>query len=283
MSLDTWLLNVVSFRACSPAAVERRRRRDAAFIGMHFGAFVAQPVVFVAHAALIVIALVAIGRWPAPMSGIRGRIEAGSCLGIARHRHPHDRSRRLRATPLLPRIVPAVHVAFALVLRGNELDAGLCRRRATARRLAAFLIFIHANGGAPGPGSAPPLLLTRGSLFGARGAQDVAHRVIAFVAGVSEERLIGIRGETHRERPRPHPRVRIVHGHRPFDDARSSRHEPFDQLLLRRAVPVGGSHVRRFDDERVAFPVATRIAHVRALPLRGLLSSLMMRVSCTIS
>ncbi len=57
-------------------------------------------------------------------------------MGIAGHRHPHDRSRRLRATPLLPWIVPAAARGIrARAAREQIVDAGVCRGRATARRL----------------------------------------------------------------------------------------------------------------------------------------------------
>src|SRR5687767_12051341 len=65
-------------------------------------------------------------------------------------------------------------------------------------------------------------------LGGARRAEDVAHRVIAFMAGVLED-LLGVidLGQRHHVSPRPSPGVRILEGHTPLDDARRQGSESF--------------------------------------------------------
>ena len=49
-------------------------------------------------------------------------------------------------------------------------------------------------------------------VLGARRAQDVAHRVVAFVAGVFEQVAIRAAHQRNAQRPRPHPRLRVVDG-----------------------------------------------------------------------
>ena len=157
MSLDTWLLNVVSFRyvhllLSNVAGVAMRHS-----LGSHFGAFVEQPVVFVAHAVLIVIALVAIGRWllrrcpvsadelkPVLVWGLLGTGILMTAAGVFVQRHYYLG------------LFPLPYVAFALVLRGNESWMPVYVVAALQLVVsAAFLTFIHANGGAPGAGFGP--------------------------------------------------------------------------------------------------------------------------------
>src|SRR5688572_25990954 len=71
-------------------------------------------------------------------------------------------------------------------------------------------------------------------LCGSRRAEDVAHRVIAFVTRVLEDLLRVIHlGQRHHVRPRPCPGVRALEGHTPFDDVRRDGGESLghDHLL----------------------------------------------------
>src|SRR6188508_335105 len=51
-------------------------------------------------------------------------------------------------------------------------------------------------------------------------AQDVEHRVVAFVAGVLGHRVIVIQLERQPNRPRARPRLRIIEGHVPDEQRR---------------------------------------------------------------
>lgn len=157
MSLETWLRNVISFRyvhllLSNVAGIAMRHS-----LGSHFGAFVANPAVFVAHAVLIVMTLVAIGRWllrrcpvfaeeskPLLVWGLLGTGILMTAAGVFVHRHYYLG------------LFPLPYVTFALVLRGDE--SWMPVYVAAALQLvvsAAFLIFIHTNGGAPGAGFGP--------------------------------------------------------------------------------------------------------------------------------
>ncbi len=152
MSPKTWLLNVASFRyvhllLSNVAGVAMRHS-----LGSHFAAFVAHPVVFVAHVALIVMTLFALGRWlvrrcPLPVNELKpllvwGLLGAGiliTAAGVFVQRHYYLG------------LFPLPHVAFALVLRGNKSWMPVYVVAALQLVVsAAFLIFIHTNGGAPG-------------------------------------------------------------------------------------------------------------------------------------
>ena len=151
-SPKTWLLNVVSFRyvhllLSNVAGIAMRHS-----LGSHFAAFVAHPVVFVAHVALIVMTLFALGRWlvrrcPLPVNELKpllawGLLGAGilmTAAGVFVQRHYYLG------------LFPLPHVAFALVLRGNKSWMPVYVVAALQLIVsAAFLLFIHANGGAPG-------------------------------------------------------------------------------------------------------------------------------------
>src|SRR5688572_822911 len=99
----------------------------------------------------------------------------------------------------------------------------------------------------------------------ARRAEDAAQPLVALVAGVLEDGVLVVAREPHAKGPRLHPGGRVVEGDRPFDRVLRRRPEPLDGLeparraTERRFLEV----VRAFDDERVAFPVAARVAHVR--------------------
>ncbi len=152
MSPKTWLLNVVSFRyvhllLSNVAGVAMRHS-----LGSHFAAFVAHPVVFVAHVALIVMTLFALGRWllrrcPMPVNELKpllvwGLLGTGilmTAAGVFVQRHYYLG------------LFPLPYVAFALVLRGGKSWMPVYVVAALQLVVsAAFLIFIHTNGGAPG-------------------------------------------------------------------------------------------------------------------------------------
>src|SRR5215203_6727143 len=63
-------------------------------------------------------------------------------------------------------------------------------------------------------------------LCGARRAEDVAHRVISFVAGVLEHLLRGVDlGQRHHIGPRPCPGIGVLKRDAPFDDGRRDGRE----------------------------------------------------------
>jgi hypothetical protein len=152
LSPKTWLLNVVSFRyvhllLSNVAGVAMRHS-----LGAHFTAFVAHPVVLVAHVALIVMTLFALGRWllrrcPMPGTEVKtllawGLVGTGilmTAAGVFVQRHYYFG------------LFPLPYVAFALVLRGDKSWMPVYVVAALQLVVSvAFLIFIHANGGAPG-------------------------------------------------------------------------------------------------------------------------------------
>lgn len=152
ISLQSWLLNVVSFRyvhllLSNVAGVAMRHS-----LGSHFDAFVAQPVVLVAHLALVVISLVGIARWflrrcptaaddlkPLLVWGLLGTGILMTVAGVFVQRHYYLG------------LFPLPYVAFALALQGNKSWMPVYVVAALQLVVSvAFLIFIHANGGAPG-------------------------------------------------------------------------------------------------------------------------------------
>jgi hypothetical protein len=154
LSPKTWLLNVVSFRyvhllLSNVAGVAMRHS-----LGSHFAAFVAHPAVFVAHIALIVMTLFALGRWllrrcPLPAGELRPLLVWGvlgtgilmTAAGVFVQRHYYFG------------LFPLPYVAFALVLRRDKSWMPVYVVAALQLVVsAAFLIFIHTNGGAPGAG-----------------------------------------------------------------------------------------------------------------------------------
>ena len=152
VSMHTWLLNVVSFRyvhlmMSNVAGVAMRHS-----LGSHFGAFVAQPAVLAAHLALIVVALVAIGRWvlrrcpvaaeelkPLLVWGLLGTGILMTVAGVFVQRHYYLG------------LFPLPYVAFAVALQGNKSWMPVYVVAVLQLVVSvAFLIFIHVNGGAPG-------------------------------------------------------------------------------------------------------------------------------------
>src|SRR6185436_9317414 len=106
-----------------------------------------------------------------------------------------------------------------------------------------------------------------GFFFGSGGTQDVAHPVVAFVAGVLKRLLALVSlGEVHRKRPRLRPGVRIVEGHRPLHRVGSQDREALGhlELVARSAVRRLVGEVRRLDHERVAFPMPSPVTDVLA-------------------
>jgi hypothetical protein len=157
MSPKIWLLNVVSFRyvhllLSNVAGIAMQHS-----LGSHFAAFVAHPIVFVAHLALIAMTLFALGRWllrrcPMPVTELKpllvwGLLGTGilmTAAGVFVQRHYYLG------------LFPLPHVAFALVLRGDTSWMPVYVVAALQLVVsAAFLTFIHANGGAPGAGFGP--------------------------------------------------------------------------------------------------------------------------------
>jgi hypothetical protein len=87
------------------------------------------------------------------------------------------------------------------------------------------------------------------------------------VTRVFEQRLVVVR----RERiAKVHGRSQVFGSSTVIDHSITpapTGNEPLDELHRRRAVAVCGARIEvgRFDDERIAFPVAARLAHVRQL------------------
>lgn len=152
VSLQSWLLNVVSLRyvhllLTNVAGVAMRHS-----LGSHFGAFVSQPVVLVAHLALVVVTLMAIGRWvlrrcpvaaqelkPLLVWGLLGTGILMTVAGVFVQRHYYLG------------LFPLPYVAFALALQGNKSRTPVYVVAALQLVVSvAFLIFIHVNRGAPG-------------------------------------------------------------------------------------------------------------------------------------
>jgi hypothetical protein len=157
VSPQSWLLNAISFRyvhllLSNVAGVAMRHS-----LGSHFDTFVAQPVVFVAHIALVVATLVGIGRWflhrcPAAAGEMRpllvwGLLGTGLLMtvaGVFVQRHYYLG------------LFPLPYVAFALALQWNKSWMPVYVVAALQLVVsAAFLIFIHTNGGAPGADFGP--------------------------------------------------------------------------------------------------------------------------------
>jgi hypothetical protein len=151
-SLQSWLLNVVSFRyvhllMSNVSGVAMRHS-----LGSHFDAFVAQPVVLIAHLALVVVALAAVGRWllrrcPTAAEELKSLLVWGllgtgilmTVSGIFVQRHYYLG------------LFPLPYVAFALALQGNKSWMPVYVIAALQLVVSvAFLTFIHMNRGAPG-------------------------------------------------------------------------------------------------------------------------------------
>src|SRR5262245_6655202 len=103
------------------------------------------------------------------------------------------------------------------------------------------------------------------ALLRAGDAEEVAHRVVAFVTGVLERALVGPR-QAHRERPGPRPGRRIVKRHRPLHRLRTRGREALNQAqpIARSPVRHFICEVRRLDHERVALEMSARVSHVLA-------------------
>src|SRR5689334_8756605 len=116
------------------------------------------------------------------------------------------------------------------------------------------------------PGRTCRLLLLRG----ARRAENPPQPFVALVAGVLEDRVLVVAREPHPEGPRLHPRRGVVEGDRPLDRVLRGRTKALDRLQPARgtAESRGFEVVRALDHQRVAFPMAARIAHVRLQLLR---------------
>lgn len=152
LSPKTWLLNVVSFRYVHLLLSNVGGIAMWHSLGSHFARFVAHPVVFVAHVALLGMTLFALGRWllrrcpmavhelkPLLVWGLLGTGILMTAAGVFVQRHYYLG------------LFPLPYVAFALVLRGDKTWMPVYVVAALQLVVsAAFLIFIHTNGGAPG-------------------------------------------------------------------------------------------------------------------------------------
>src|SRR5262245_3745907 len=99
---------------------------------------------------------------------------------------------------------------------------------------------------------------------GAGRAQHVLQSEVSFVARVFVDETVNAIPR-HLHRPRPRPRLRIGNGELIVDRPVARARKPFDQthilrrVLERRTARFVGE-IRRFDDERVAFPATARVA-----------------------
>src|SRR4029453_11437024 len=114
-------------------------------------------------------------------------------------------------------------------------------------------------------------------LFGrASCAENVVDSLVAFVTLVLLDRLGVVPRQRHGERPWPRPRGWIVHRDRPVDQARRRRRKALDDAKrrgIRVAIRASLLEVRGLDDERVALPVASRVAHVEVNIRSGMWSA----------
>ena len=85
------------------------------------------------------------------------------------------------------------------------------------------------------------------------------------MARVLEERLLWIVRQSHGKRPGPDPGLRVIHRDRPLEPARSNGLEPLDEDQVRGRVPISRARIEvgRLDHQRIAFPMPSRVAHVR--------------------
>jgi 4-amino-4-deoxy-L-arabinose transferase-like glycosyltransferase len=153
LSLRRWAENVVSFRYVHLLISNLSGVMMRHSLGDHFWEFVRQPVVLVAHVALVVIALVTLGRWlmnwrmtvagetaPLLLWGLVGTGVLMTVAGVFVQRHYYLG------------LFPLPYVAFALLLLRNARSWTPVYAVAVLQLVisAAFLLFIHENGGAPG-------------------------------------------------------------------------------------------------------------------------------------
>src|SRR5688572_6637568 len=154
LSLWRWAENVVSFRYVHLLLSNLSGVMMRHSLGAHFWEFVRHPVVLVAHVALIVITVVALGRWLLNWRGLKVEGETGPLLlwglagtgvlmtvaGVFVQRHYYLG------------LFPLPYLAFAFLLLRNARSWTLVYAVAVLQLVisAAFLLFIHENGGAPG-------------------------------------------------------------------------------------------------------------------------------------
>src|SRR4051794_11617736 len=133
---------------------------------------------------------------------------------------------------------------------------------------AVRVLHLQSRCGQPQPGHPPPLpveytslaSLLAGFFFDTRGAQDVRQAVVALVASVLVNGTLRLQ-ERHFSRPRPGPGRGVVHGEGVGDGVGPDAREALRHLDGRGRIPEAHAivEVRRFDDERVALPVAARV------------------------
>src|SRR5262245_8862891 len=111
-----------------------------------------------------------------------------------------------------------------------------------------------------GVNNAKPLFL----LFRPSSTQNVGEAAVALVTCVLIGRVLCVTLEWHRIRPRLLPGIGVVEPDFPADRVGIDRREPLGHLEL-----FAGSaecdqrmEVRRLDNQRVALPATTRVAHV---------------------
>src|SRR4030095_9869433 len=108
-------------------------------------------------------------------------------------------------------------------------------------------------------------------LTGPRRAQHVAETVVTFVTRVLVDLVPRFRGEVESNRPGLHVRLRIVDGELVANGVATDTSETLHQaqvLAVDRTVAVAADagavgEVRRFDDQRIALPMAPRVAHIQ--------------------
>src|SRR5262245_30060323 len=107
-------------------------------------------------------------------------------------------------------------------------------------------------------------LLLRKRFLISRAAQNIHQRVVPFVARVLEDALVGLRHRYGRA-PRTRERGRVVHGELVQQRVLVDASETLDEmeLVVSPAKTGPAVEVRRVDDERVALPLAARIAQPR--------------------
>jgi hypothetical protein len=153
LSLRRWAENVVSVRYVHLLLTNLSGVMMRHSLGSHFWEFVRHPVVLVAHVALVIITLVAVGRWlldwrlkvegetgPLLFWGLVGTGVLMTVAGVFVQRHYYLG------------LFPLPYLAFALLLLRNARTWTPVYAVAVLQLVisAAFLIFIHENGGAAG-------------------------------------------------------------------------------------------------------------------------------------
>src|SRR5439155_26703465 len=129
----------------------------------------------------------------------------------------------------------------------------------------------------------PPLFFIRaflcGLLFRASPTEHVGHRVISLMTGIFKKRISGFLRYGKSDFPGPGVGLRIVNGDFVVHRIPGDTSEPFDQpksvagWSATAVKPDAGrirKDIRGLDDERIAYPMATRVSHVGADVFTGM-------------